>query len=164
MNNLTYEEIYKNFKDKLCLTISRKIKDKDEVEDLVQETLLKVYLNMDKYDDKYSISTWVYTIAFNVIHDYHRSLSKPQPFTTAEELYDNTTSVDSPENILIAEQTKETINKTMDKLPAELKEVFQLKEVDGLKVKDVAKNLGIPENTVKTRVKRARDTVCGELV
>lgn len=165
MNNISFNQLYKDYKDKLMTTISKRIKDKDEVEDIVQEVFIKVHENLDKYDPAYSISTWIYTIAINTVTNYNRAKARHLRVALSQELYDNehTESFDSPENILIAQQTKTLADSAIKSLREDLYQAFQLKDVDDLSYKEVADALGVPENTAKSRVRRAREHIQKEM-
>lgn len=166
MSNISFEQIYKDYKDKLLTTVSKRLNDTDEAEDLVQECMIKIYENLSKYDSKYALSTWVYTIAFNIINDHYRSKGKTPKLTTVSQLYDNehTVSHDSPENILISEQTKTKTDHAIASMSKELLDVYTLKDVDGMQLKDIAAHLSIPLNTVKSRLRRAREGIKAAIV
>lgn len=166
MEESKFKELYNTYYPKLKVLFSKKIKDEQEVEDVIQDTMLRVYNKFDTYDNKYAISTWLYTVANSVLNNHFRSKSRQPALSYAKELYDNehTESFDSPENILISNEQKDIINKTLNKLSKDFLEVYQLKDVEGKSLKEISEQLGIPTNTVKSRLKRARDTIRGNLL
>lgn len=166
MSKIKYNELYETYAPKLKTLFSKKIIDEQEVEDLVQDTMLRVFEKLDTYDSKYAMTTWLYTVAYNVLYNHYRDKSKLTPLVFAKELYDNehTESFDSPENILIAEQQQESITKTLTALTPEYLQVYQLKEIEGKSLNEIATQLSIPVNTVKSRLKRARDTIKVNLI
>lgn len=162
MNN--YDEIYNKYYDKLIVLFNKQVKDKDYVEDLVQETLLKVWNNLDSYDSKYSMSTWVYTIGFNTLKNYFKSKSK-ESVSYCAEIFDNesTEDLNNPESIMIAAEQEDKYHDTLQSLEKNFLDVYVMKEIDNLSYKDISDQLGIPEGTAKSRLKRARDHIKQEL-
>ena len=161
MEEKEFKELYETYYPKLKTLFSKKIKDEQEVEDLIQDTMLRVHLKYDTYNSKYAMSTWLYAVANSVMNNHFRTRSRQPALSYAKELYDNihTESFDSPENILISNEVTDIINKTLSKLSKEYLEAYQLKEVEGLSLKDISEQLDVPINTVKSRVKRARDSI-----
>lgn len=161
MKEKEYEDLYKTYYPKLKTLFSKKLSDEQEVEDLIQDTMLRVYEKLDTYDSKYAMSTWLYTVAYSVLYRHFRDNASKPNLSFSKEIYDNehTESFDSPENILIAEQQQQTINKTLTALTPEYLQVYQLKDIEGKSLNAIATELSIPVNTVKSRLKRARDTI-----
>ena len=161
---IDYNKIYKDFQPKLKTLVARQIKDKDYVEDLVQEVLLKVHRKLDTYDSQYSLSTWIYTIAFNTIKNYYKSLKDNISYSA--EIYDNdhTELLIDPADVLIAAETSDKINTSLSKMGDTFIDTYVMKEVDGMSVKDISTQLNIPEGTVKSRLKRARDYIKKEIL
>lgn len=163
---IDYTELYKTYQPKLNKMFSNQIKDKDYVEDLTQETLLKVHKYLDKGGEvRYSLSTFIYSVAFNTLKNYYRSQSHlPQLFFSAE-LSDNpwTVSFDSPENMAIAEETNQKYAKALEGMQPQWIEAYTLKETDGLTLKQIAIQLDIPEGTAKSRYYRAKEFVTSKV-
>jgi len=163
---IDYTDLYKTYLPKLNKMFSNHIKDKDYVEDLSQETLLKVHRYLDKGGEiRHAVSTFVYSVANNTLKNYYRSQDSSPQLINAAELYDNerTELLDSPENILIAEEIKQVHDKTLDGMKEQWIEVYTLKEMDGLTHKEIAVQLDIPESTVKTRYYSAKEFLTGKI-
>lgn len=156
---LDYNNIYNTYSPKLKVLFNKQVKDKDYVDDLVQDTLIKVWENIDKYDETYQLSTWIYTIAFNTLKNYYKS--EKNHITYVPEVLDNdrTECFDNPQDILIAGETEKSFSDAINKLNESFLSVYVMKEVDGMSQKDIAAQLNIPLGTVKSRLKRARDYV-----
>lgn len=161
---IDYTNLYNTYQPKLKVLVNKQINDKDYVEDLVQEILLKVYSKLGTYDPKHKISTWIYTIAFNTIKDYYKSLKDTVSYSA--ELYDNeyTESLDNPESIILAAETEDKFNKSVSSLSKVYLDTYVMKEVDGMSIKDISSQLDIPEGTVKSRLKTARDYIKKEIL
>ena len=160
MTDQTFEQIYNVYSPKLKVKFSKRISDKQEVEDLVQDTMIKVSKNLPSYDSsKAAVSTWLYKIADNTLNNYFRDNSRQPSLIHTAMLHDNdaTTTYDSPENMLIAEQNIEAINKAGRELNSKYCDIVRLKEVEGLSLQQISDQLDIPINTVKSRHKRGMD-------
>lgn len=158
---MDYNLIYKTYKPKLIKLFSSKVSDLDTAEDLAQDTLLRVYEKLSTYDSKYAISTWIYSIAFNILSDHYRSKTRSPDISLVPELFDNehTESQESPENLLSASEQQQKVIKAMEKLNKDSLESYVLKDISGMSYEDISIQLSKPINTIKSRVKRARDAI-----
>ena len=163
MTDKTFEQIFKEFSPKLKVMFSKQIRDEQIVEELVQDTMLKVHTNLHSFDSSIAaLSTWLYTIARNVMINHFKSNSR-HPQLTSRDTFHDIEHYDSPENILIAEQTTALINKASSSINPAFLEVFTLKDFDGLSHKQIADKLDVPLSTVRSRHKRAKDTLKSNL-
>lgn len=162
---LDYNTIYSKYYPKLLTLFSKKVSDKDYVEDLLQETFLKVWNNLGSYDSRYSESTWIYTIGFNTLKNYFKSKNN-EFISYTDTIYDNDSTEDlsDPEAIMIAAEQENTFLDTVKSLDKNFLDVYIMKEVDGLTYKEISTQLDIPEGTVKSRLNRARDYIKKEVL
>ena len=65
----------------------------------------------------------------------------------------------TPESELITKQIAETVNKSMNELPADLREAIMLREIEGMSYEDIADAMGCPIGTVRSRIFRAREAI-----
>lgn len=161
-----YDLIYNTYKPKLTSLVNKQLKDKDSVEDIVQDVLTKVYLNQDKYDkDKFEISTWIYSICFNELKNYFRTLSRRPDLTYVETVKDNDSTVllDNPQDIISSAETEAKYQSLLDNLSDNNLQAYSMKELDGHTYKYIAEKTGVSENTAKSRVKRTRDFISASL-
>ncbi len=148
-----------------CMRI---VKDADECADLTQEVFIKVFLNLKKYEPTYAFKTWLYRITANCCIDFLRkkkrrrlevSLTMDFPSDFAEvgserEIPDRKFC---PERHLNSKQSNEILGEAIGKLSDRLRDTFILKEMAGLSNREIAEILDCPHNTVKTRMKNARE-------
>ena len=127
--------------------------DIPEAEDILQESLLKVYLNISDYSGEGSFIGWMRRIVINTaITHYHKHL-KHKHHLEIDEVYTGEVGVsDIPDTIFSAEQMKIVL----DELPVGYKTVFNLYAIEGYKHKEIAKMLEIDINTSKSQYSRAR--------
>jgi RNA polymerase sigma-70 factor (ECF subfamily) len=136
-------------------------------EDLLQETWLKAVRGAPDYEPKARFTTWVYTIARNLCVDSARKESYRQTESLdapagaeedgrmlAEVLPDGNAS---PDRAAHNSRLRPLLERALKGLPQEQREVFILREYSGIAFKDIATVTGVPENTVKSRMRYALD-------
>ena len=130
--------------------------NKEEAEDLMQETNLKVLDNHDKYVDNTNFNGWVFTIMRNIfINNYRRTSRSKTLIDTTDDLYHlnlaQTSGYDSPD---VTYNVKE-ISAVINSFSEEYRRPFSM-YVAGYKYEEIAQEMGIPLGTVKSRIFFAR--------
>lgn len=146
--------------------IVRRTGDRQQAEDLVQEVFLRIVRRADSFRGESKFSTWMYTIARNLCVDasrrsYHRRVVQlDQPAHRGEE--DGPTLIDqsadpgpTPDRRAEDLRFRDDLQKALDSLPAEQREVFVMREFEGLRFREIAEVVGAPENTIKSRMRYA---------
>ena len=131
--------------------------DEEEARDMVQETFVKVWLSLDKYNREYRFSTWIYTIAGNVCYDRLRSLQH-SPSGSMQGISLANISLSSGEDMeqsLINKELKELILR----LTPKQKLVFTLREIEGLEVSEVEAITGMSAEKIKSNLYQARKQI-----
>ncbi|CAM4491677.1 RNA polymerase sigma factor SigW [Paenibacillus tarimensis] len=159
-----FAEIVGLYQDKLYHMAYRMLNNRQEAEDAVQDTFLRVYKNLDRYDENMKFSTWIYRIATNLCIDRLRK-RKPSYSLDAEsnehEGLDGYSMIPSdnrtPESETLLSEVQQTIHKAIDTLPAKYKTVMILRYLQELSLQEIGDVLDMPVTTVKTRVHRGRE-------
>ena len=141
MNKQDCGFIYTQYRDKVFGFVRSKIVNQTEAEDIVQTVFLKVYSNLDKYDEtKASLSTWIYTITRKTVYDYLKE-KRGHPVL---ELVDNTVdSAEEPDDALLNQEALEELACALEKLPQIERDVIILIYYHGKPKTEVAKILDI---------------------
>ncbi|HYI07444.1 MAG TPA: sigma-70 family RNA polymerase sigma factor [Thermoanaerobaculia bacterium] len=136
----------------------------EEAHDLAQEIFVKVYLALDRYDPKYQFSTWLFRIAQNSAIDALRKksiaevpLARPteeEPAGKEREFADGGVS---PYRALKNKQLSAAIDVAVEKLPADYRELIQLRHFAELSYEEIASMKKLPLGTVKNKLFRARN-------
>jgi RNA polymerase sigma-70 factor (ECF subfamily) len=136
----------------------------EEAHDLAQEIFVKVYLALDRYDPKYQFSTWLFRIAQNSAIDALRKksiaevpLARPtedEPSGKEREFADDGIS---PYRALKNKQLSAAIDEAVHKLPADYRELIQLRHFAELSYEEIATMKKLPLGTVKNKLFRARN-------
>jgi len=143
----------------------------EEAHDLAQDIFVKVYLALDRYDPKYQFSTWLFRIAQNSAIDALRKksivevpLARPtedEPSGRDREFADAGVS---PYRALKNKQLSAAIDRAVEKLPADYRELIQLRHFAEMSYEEIASMKKLPLGTVKNKLFRARNLLKDALV
>ncbi len=130
--------------------------NRDDAQDLLQDTTLKALDNQDKYIDNVNFKGWVLTIMRNIfINNYRKVVRSQTVIDQTEDLYHLNLSQDSGFDTPESAYTIKEINKAINSLNNELRMPFSM-FLAGYKYNEIAENLGLPLGTVKSRIFFAR--------
>jgi RNA polymerase sigma-70 factor, ECF subfamily len=132
--------------------------DRDDVDDMVQETYLRAWRGLDKFRGTSRFSTWLFRIAVNVTHTWRR---RHRPTLSLGEFHEQ--SIPAPPDLGGDDSLLEAYARALDRLPADLRATFVLHESEGLSYRDVAETLQCPIGTVMSRLHRARARLLDEI-
>ncbi|MFI3318496.1 MAG: RNA polymerase sigma factor [Rikenellaceae bacterium] len=130
----------------------------EDVDDLLQETFLKAYINLHRYSDRYTFGQWLYVIARNTHIDFYRrrndDLSIDDRFSTPEDHAPN------PEQSVINRQNMGQIERCIEMLGERQRTLFRLRFLEGYSYEEIAAHMQMPLGSVKTNIHRARANMC----
>jgi RNA polymerase sigma factor RpoE len=166
-----FELLVSKYQRKLGRLLSRFIRDAGEVEDVTQEAFVKAYRALPSFRGDSAFYTWLYRIGINTAKNYLTSMGRRAPTSTnydsddaeAFDDGDQLRDLNTPENLLMSKQIARTVNQSMDRLPEELRTAIMLREIEGMSYEDIAKIMGCPIGTVRSRIFRAREAIAQEL-
>ena len=161
-----FEVLLQRYRRPLYNFILRYVRDRESAEDLLQDAFLRVIQRSDEFKGESKFTTWLYTIARNLCIDSqrkmsyrrHRSLDAPTPGKDADgpNLLERIASEQpQADRDAIAKALQDEIAQAVEALPDEQREVFLMREVQNLAFKEIAAIVGVPENTVKSRMRYA---------
>ena len=135
-----------------------------DAEDILQETFIKAYKHIAKFDGRSNVSTWLYRIATNealmsLRRKHPEATSFENPFVYDTEPQEPLQIVDwccLPEEEFLTSEGRARLDEAAERLPANLRVVFVLRDIEGLSTRETAEVLEISEMAVKTRLSRAR--------
>ena len=156
-----YNQIVFRFKDRLLNFIYRFVNDLDLAEDLVQDTLLKLYTHKDSYQEIAKFSTWLYTIAANLARTELRKKKRRKTFSVTELSRDDrefiiaSSDVDPSED-LSSQNFEKSVQMALAELPDDFKTIIILRDIQELSYDEISKIVDVPLGTVKSRINRGR--------
>lgn len=134
-------------------------------EDIEQEVYIKTWKNIDNYKESGKLKSWIATITANLCKDYFKSSSYKQNLREVREegVLENKAVVASQEKIVDAKKRQKMILKAVDDLPYKMRKVVVLHEFEDFSIADIAKKLGEPEGTIKSRLFNAKKVLAEKL-
>ncbi|MEB3103746.1 RNA polymerase sigma factor SigW [Ferviditalea candida] len=159
-----FSELVDLYTDKIFHLANRMLGNRQEAEDIVQETFLRVYKNLGKYDPNQKFSTWIYRIATNLCID--RLRRRKHQYSLDAEVADGegidwhamlASDEPGPEQRLILSEIQLQMRKAIEALPEKYKSVVILRYLHDLSLQEISEILDIPVTTIKTRVHRGRE-------
>jgi RNA polymerase sigma-70 factor, ECF subfamily len=135
-----------------------------DAEDILQETFIKAFRNLDSFNGRSKVSTWLYRIATNEALMLIRrrkpdAISLQEPVERIEGEQEPLQILDwccLPEEELLSAEVRRQLDKAVERLPHNLRLVFLLRDIEGLSTRETAEVLNLSETAVKTRLSRAR--------
>ena len=155
-----FDVLVKRYKSRVYMLAYHQTKSHEDALDITQDTFVRAYLALPKWEPKASWYTWLYKITRNLCIDYHRSRSRRRtesldeaestiPEPTTDDLFSN------PAQMAEESELSDVIRGAVGELSDRQRDVFLLHHYGGLQVKEVAKTLDIAEGTAKIHLFRA---------
>jgi RNA polymerase sigma-70 factor (ECF subfamily) len=147
--------------------VYRTVGDRERAQDLVQETFVRVYRHLHRFDQSKKFSTWVYTIASNLSKNELRNRSR-SPLVLFQRLtgswdddhrpiqFEDTAM--RPDDLYRKRYLRRLVESTVAELPEHHRLVFRLRELEGKSYEEIAEITGVNLGTVKSRLHRARNS------
>lgn len=167
-----FHELVDRYEDRLLGWIEKKVGDRAEAEDLLQRTYMRVYRHLHRFDPDRTFSTWIYTIAGNLVKNVYRSRSR-DPVVLFQTLTKDRAADERPlqwadadylpDEMAHRRELRTLVDEVIAELPEHHRKVFVLRERDGLTYEEIADATGLKLGTVKSRLSRARKRF-GDLV
>lgn len=160
------ESVWKEYRSRLKAFLHSKVNNPDDVDDLLQEILLKAYLNIGGIESQESLKSWLFQVAHNAAMDFYRKRARsPEP--ESEKLQFAELQSEEPwlEELWFEESASQDIRMSLAEclepfiqaLPEESSELLADIDLRGKSQKECAEEQGIPYTTLKSRVKKGRE-------
>ena len=136
-----------------------------DAEDAVQEIFLKAYRGLDRFDSDRRFFPWLYSIAVNHLRSIRRRpafRNRSETLPLSEELLPAPDTLE-PEQQAMAAATRDLVTIALGRLRPIQRRVFLLRQTQGLSTAETSELLNLPENTIKTHLRRAREKVAEAL-
>ncbi len=158
----SFELLIIKYQRRIFNVIFRIVRDRDVVEDLVQETFLNAFNSIKGFKGGSSFYTWIYRIAVNVSINF---LSKRKKASFVEEEVMETEAVTeravsgevTPERKALDRESGLAISKAIESLPDDIRTAVTLREYEGLSYEEIAEIMDCPIGTVRSRIFRGRE-------
>jgi RNA polymerase sigma-70 factor (ECF subfamily) len=177
-----YKALYEKIKPGLRSYIYNVVKDNEATDDILTNTLTKLWTKADQYDPKYQITTWLYRIAFNeclgwirqrnkkrsidALNDYGISTEKYLSRTSAQDLliemeYKSEQDWLDEDNAITDQY--ESVLKSINGLKPMYKGILEDRLLNNMKYEDIADKYNLPLQTVKNRIRRGKAIIAASV-
>ena len=146
-----YRQLIEEYSNKLLRTCYLILNDREEAEDVVQETFIKVFNKIDTFKEKSGLYTWIYAIALNLSKDRMRIKQDML------ELKDEWIGIDDVESHVEINFDREQLRKEIFEMNSLYKEVLVLFYFEELSIKEISNLLNEKEGTIKSKLSRGRN-------
>lgn len=162
-DNDAYNEIVRRYKDRLINFVYRYVGSYDDSEDIVQDTLVKVYVSKHLYKEVAKFSTWIYTIAINLAKTKLIKKQKYKVFSISTAYDDEEKDFDIKDETILPDVEanskfqEEHIQKALEAIPENYRKLVILRDVEEFSYEEICDMTGLPMGTVKSRINRGRE-------
>ncbi|MDR5609671.1 MULTISPECIES: RNA polymerase sigma factor RpoE [unclassified Arsenophonus] len=153
------------YQNNVVSLISRYVPQGD-VPDVAQEAFIKAYRAISLFRGESAFYTWLYRISVNTAKNYlifqgRRPPSNDLDVVNAEnfEASNALKEISNPENLMLSEELRKVVFRTIESLPEDLRLAITLRELDGLSYEEIALIMDCPVGTVRSRIFRAREAI-----
>ncbi len=159
-----FQVLVERWRPRLFARAARVMGNADDAEDVVQETLVRVYKYAHRYQEQHehSFASWVYTIFYNVAKTYQRRRHDRSVFVNASQLVANEEMAEFPD---VAEQDffrkfldVDQVASVLTRLPATVARLLKLYILEGRSYTELAQSEGVSVGTIRVRLHRARQS------
>jgi len=165
------ERLFKTYTPRLYQTAYAVLRNREDAEDAVQESWYKAFMNLDSFEGRSALSTWLTRIAINSALMLRRRKGVRTESSLDEVLDSQSGSLldgiaaegPNPEEICAAEEMKALIEQQIRELPPGIEAAFRLREVAGNSTGESIQALGIRRSAFKSRISRARQRLSAAL-
>lgn len=165
-NSRAFGELVGRYDKRLINFVYRTVGDRERAQDLVQETFVRVFRHLQRFDQEKKFSTWIYTIAGNLAKNELRNRSR-NPLVLFQTIKKNWQADHRPlewedtklrpDDLYRKRHLKELVENSVAQLPEHHRIVFVLRELEGKTYEEIADITGCNLGTVKSRLNRARN-------
>lgn len=165
-----FQLLMRRYEPRIQGFLRKRLNDEERVEDLTQDTFLRIHRARDSYDPGRKFSTWIHTIANNLLKNEFRNRSRRRE-TAFSELRPETTPAGNasrpvefqaegadPEQETYRSELRIAIDIAIEQMDEHHRIPFVMREVEDLSYEEIAEAIGIPVGTVKSRLNRARNS------
>lgn len=158
MKNISFRNDILPLKNVLYRLARRITLNHEEAEDIVQDTMIKVWNKRDDWQEIDSIEAFSLTICRNLALDRMKKVGNDSQMTADEDSGQADTAA-TPYERAVQQDRMETVKRIIDSLPEKQKSCMQLRDFEGKTYREIAGILGVSEEQVKVNIFRARQTV-----
>lgn len=136
--------------------VLKKVQDENDADEITVSVFSKVLQKLELYDPSFQFKTWMLTIAQNTVIDFWRKRARGNEDTTEHLIENLTIYAKSPEELLISEQEQQNIEKIVEGMESNYREIIRLRFFEEKSIKEISEELKISVSNAKVRIMRAK--------
>jgi len=150
--------LMERYQEKLMRYARKFLSDRDDAKDIVQDTFIKAYENIQSFDAERAFSPWIYRIAHNeFVNALKKKHARRTTFTIDfDTLFPHLTAPDTADSAALDRDLKETIERHLEAIDPKYREPLVLYYIEGMDYRHISEIMQIPISTVGVRLARAR--------
>ena len=153
-----FEYLFNRYRDAIHRLFVQRLGGTNDADDLLQETFIKVYINLHRYNAEYTFGQWAYTIARNTFLDFVRR--RQDGLSIDDRFAAPASSAPTPEERFINLQQRTQIEHYLERLTPRYRQLVRMRFFEEYSYEEIAAKLALPLGTVKTQIHRAREQMC----
>ncbi|MEQ1829381.1 MAG: sigma-70 family RNA polymerase sigma factor [Pirellula sp.] len=157
-----FQQLVESYQKRIYSTVHAMLGNRQDAEDVTQETFLTAFRKLDQFQHRSSFYTWLYRISFNLAIDLQRrgvrknkifsqSIAEITPPSVGQVSTRNT-----PDQLAISNETATQVRVALSKLDSDRRNIIVMRDIEGMEYSEIATMLGLPVGTVRSRLHRAR--------
>ena len=164
-DDASYEQLVRTYGGRMLAVARRLVRNEEDARDCVQEAFLQAFRNIEKFEQRASLGSWLHRIVVNAALMKLRARAR-RPEESIEDLlpqFDADGQRTGPEaelavslELLERREVREAVRRSIDQLPDGYRNVLLIRDIEGYDTEETAKLLGLTPGAVKTRLHRAR--------
>ncbi len=157
-DHTAFEYLFNRYRDAIYRLLVQRLGGTGDADDLLQETFIKVFINLHRYRPDYTFGQWVYTIARNTFVDFVRR--RQEELSIDERFTSPASPMPTPEESVINLQKRSEIERCLERLAPRYRRLIVMRFFEEYSYEEIAAKLAMPLGTVKTQIHRAREQMC----
>ena len=170
-----FELLVVKYQKRIERLVARMVRNADLVPDITQEAFINAYRALHQFRGDAQFYTWLHRIAVNTAYKALQE-KKRDPLVPLSNLLSESDeqqetfldkqepiSEETPEAVVAARQIAQAVSDAMDALPPDSRQALELREMDGLSYEEIARLMGTPVGTVRSRIFRAREAIAAKV-
>ena len=155
-----FEMIYREYLDFVSNVAFRVVNTREDAEEVTQEVFLNIYRQLKYFRFESSLKTWIYRITVNTAINYSKKEPKHQyEIAGYMEVSGRVNTNENAPDKISEEFNEKIITTLLNAITPDQRACIVLRSIEGLSYQEIAETLKIPVNTVRSRIKRARETM-----
>ena len=155
-NTIAFEKLFQKYHKKLYAFLFHLLHSKEDAEEIVQETFIKIWEKREDFIEGYSFNSFLFTIAKNAFLNLNRKKINRRVFENHLDFLEEI-STGKTDDYVIFQETRNIINTIIEGLPPKRKEIFLLRRIEDLTRKEISEKLGISVITVDNQLTKANN-------